>query len=274
MSDYNELLKNLGIGTDENAEPKFELKDPVSGETRVYNSREEQQAAVDELWRKASAEKEQLLQQLATLSQSVNTTKSTAPSVVENPYNLSEADLKKLNQLSETSPVEAMDFIFEKSPKYKKLEQELTALKQNSVQAQGAVNATQFMQKHKDVLIESPNAQKIQEAVSALVGAIVPQGQIPSPLHLEMALNNVKVLQPELFKVHEQTQGNNQDWTQMFNAGASGSRPAPLPSPGRDSGGQTASLGFAQMVDKLYSEKGPDAAKAFIERAKAAGMQY
>jgi hypothetical protein len=270
MSSYEELLKGLGVGEEENSAPKFELKDPVTGEARVYNSKEEQQAAVDAMWRTAQSEKEQLLRRMAELGQTQTKPEVKAP--VENPYNLSESDLRKLAQLSENSPIEAMDFMFEKSPRYKKLEEELNSLKTNSVQAQGAVNATQFLQKHKDVMLEGPNAAKVQEGVSALVRALVPDG-VPTPLHMEMALNNLRVLQPELFTQREQTQQPN-DWTQHFNTGATSSRPAPLPSPGRDSGGNSMSLGFEQMVAKLYDEKGPDAAKAFIQRAEAAGMKY
>lgn len=275
MSDFNyeEVLKSLGMGNEEGGEkpPAIELKDPATGQAVKYNSPAEAQAAIDAMYRNFVADKQQLLETLKPTAPAEKTVEK-IPSD-NNPYNLTEAELKKFNKMTETDPHAALEFLVTKSPKWQQMENTVQSLAAAQANAQAMVTAQTFLNNHRAEMVDSPNATVIQNEVSQLVKALVPPGQAPSPLHLEVAFNNLKVLKPELF----QTTGQNPYPTQgvtpyQTNWGAA--PPAPPPVPNRGGSSPVGGMNFTETLAKIYDDKGPDAAKRYLDMVQSQGARY
>lgn len=271
---YEELLKNLGMGDEEAgsgaSSGKIELKDPATGEARTYQTSAEAQAAIDSMYKTLTASQERLVEKLGQTPQ---------PTVVEtpkpkenNPYNMTEAELKEFNKLSELDPQKALEMLVVKTPKWQQLEQTVNALASQQMNAQAAVTAQSFLNNHRAELLDNPNASVVQNEVSQLVRALVPQGATPTALHMEVALNNLKLMKPNLFPQAE-TVGGQTMWQNPYPT-TWGGTPQPPPTPQRTGGSSVGGLGFEQVLEKLYDQKGPDAVKRYLESAMTQGSRY
>ncbi len=265
QDDFTKVLEQLADPSKAAApKPVTELVDPATGKKVVFDDPEKLQAAINAMWNAQQQAAALLKQQQQSGGEPPPGKQPAAPETkVSGSSVLSEADMKEFQRRTEIDPGDGMNYLIERLPTVKKLDDLAKQLAQRQQQFEQALTATTFLGQNRDVA-QNPQAQ-------AAIGQILQEMgvQHATPKHYEIAKNAARAQFPELFTTPEQNPGMN---------APGGFRQSGVDAPPSPPRNNTPPAAIAQQeamieakVNELYDTKGPAAVKEFLDRLAMSG---